>query len=156
MKRIVAKICALCLVMVSMQAAPAGMVLVPAGTFTPLFRAETDPKVVPVPAFYLDVLPVTNADFLEFVKANPRWQRSQVKRLFADPDYLKAWAGDVEPGAGAITNAPVTYVSWFAAKAYTQWKGKRLPTTAEWEYAAAASPTSAKGSEDVEFTRSIR
>jgi sulfatase modifying factor 1 len=156
MERIAVTICALCLVIVSLQAAPAGMVLVPAGNFTPLFRAETEAKVVPVPAFYLDVFPVTNADFLEFVNANPKWQRSQVKRLFADPDYLKAWASDLEPGPGSITNAPVTYVSWFAAKAYAQWKGKRLPTTAEWEYVAAASPTSAKGSEDKEFARSIR
>lgn len=156
MKRIAAQICALCLMLVSMQAAPAGTVLIPAGNFTPLFRAETDPKVVPVAAFYLDIFPVTNVDFLEFVKANPKWQRSQVKRLFADPDYLKAWANDLEPGAGAITNAPVTYVSWFAAKAYAQWKGKRLPTTAEWEYVAAASPTSASGAQDKDFTRSIR
>jgi sulfatase modifying factor 1 len=156
MKRIVAQICALCLMVVGLQAAPAGMILVPAGAYTPLFRGENDSKTVPVAAFYLDVYPVTNADFLEFVKANPKWQRSRAKRLFAEVDYLKAWESDLELGPRAITNAPVTYVSWFAAKAYAQWKGKRLPTTAEWEYAAAASPTQPNGSQDKEFTRAVR
>src|SRR5688572_3722474 len=74
---------------------PAGMTFIPAGNFIPLFRAETDPKSIPVTAFYLDVLPVTNGDFLAFVTANPKWRRSQVKRLFADGDYLQRWAGDL-------------------------------------------------------------
>lgn len=49
-----------------------GMALVPAGRYTPLFRAEGDPKDIPVDAFLLDVLPVTNADFLEFVRTTRR------------------------------------------------------------------------------------
>ena len=40
-----------------------GMVLVPAGRYTPLFRAENDAKDVPVKAFYLDVVPVTQRGF---------------------------------------------------------------------------------------------
>ena len=47
---------------------PAGMVLVPAGRYTPLFRGEKDPKDMAVRAFFLDALPVTNGDFLEFVR----------------------------------------------------------------------------------------
>ena len=135
---------------------PAGMALVPAGRHTPLFRAEKDPKDIPVPAFFIDVLPVTNADYLEFVRAQLRWERSKVKRLFADVEYLQRWAGDLEPGANAPLNAPVTHVSWFAAKAYCAWKGKRLPTTAEWEYVAAASPGRADGANDTEFIREVR
>src|SRR5436190_12716466 len=135
---------------------PPGMALVPAGAFTPLFRGEKEPKAVAVPAFFLDVFPVTNGDFLEFVRANPKWRRSQVKRLFADEDYLKCWAGDLELGTNASAHAPVTHVSWFAAKAFASWKNKRLPTTAEWEYAAAASPTRPDGDNDPEFTRRVR
>src|ERR1019366_2752655 len=76
--------------------APAGMVSITGGVFKPMFRSPTDFKEVSVRPFYLDILPVTNGDFLEFVRANSRWQRSHVKRLFADESYLKNWAGDVE------------------------------------------------------------
>jgi formylglycine-generating enzyme len=133
-----------------------GMATVPAGRYVPLFRSEKEPKEVTVKAFLLDVFPVSNSDFLAFVQANPRWRRSQATRLFADEDYLKAWAGDLDIGTNIVTDAPVTYVSWFAAKAFATWKGKRLPTTAEWEYAAAASPTRADGENDPEFMRQVR
>jgi formylglycine-generating enzyme required for sulfatase activity len=135
---------------------PEGMTRVPAGHYVPLFRAEKDPKEIAVQAFLLDVLPVTNGDYLEFVRANPKWRRSQVKRLFADGEYLKRWNNDLEPGTNAPLNAPVTHVSWFAAKAFCSWKDKRLPTTEEWEYAAAASPTRVDGEKDTNFVQQIR
>ncbi len=137
-------------------AAPVDMVTVPAGLHRPLFTTAEEPKLVPVAAFLMDRLPVTNSDFLEFVRANPRWQRSQVKRLFADEHYLKHWAGDLELGAQARTNQPVVWVSWFAAKAYAGWRDRRLPTVAEWEYAAAASPTQLDGRNDPLFQRALR
>jgi formylglycine-generating enzyme required for sulfatase activity len=149
---------ALCLggALVSVRAqCPPGMVCVSNGVFHPLFRSLTDAKEVPVNSFLLDVEPVTNEKFLEFVRANPRWQRSQVKRIFADESYLKNWVADLEPGTNAPSDAPVTFVSWFAAKAYAQWQGKRLPTVAEWEVAAAASPTLADGAKDAAFQQDI-
>jgi formylglycine-generating enzyme required for sulfatase activity len=136
-------------------AVPPGMSLIPAGPYRPLFRAENDPKEIPVKAFFLDVSPVTNSDFLEFVRNNPRWRRSEVKRIFADENYLKAWASDLDSGTNALTNAPVTWVSWFAAKAYAAWRGKRLPTVVEWEHAASASRTQPDGRKDGEFQKQI-
>lgn len=134
---------------------PVGMVQIPAGVYRPLVRGATDVKDVPVQAFYLDVLPVSNSNFLEFVRANPAWQRSHLKRIFADDSYLKNWQGDLEPGTHAPLNAPVVYVSWFAARAYAHWLGKRLPTVAEWEHAAAASATRPDGENDPAFESGV-
>jgi formylglycine-generating enzyme required for sulfatase activity len=114
-----------------------GMVLIPAGTYLPLIRDQSDPERVPVAPFWLDEHPITNGEFLAFVRANPRWRRSGVSPLFADGQYLADWTGDLELGPRCPVDAPVVRVSWFAARAYAKWAGKRLPTTAEWERAAA-------------------
>ena len=145
---------ALSAITVASAQAPPGMVLVPAGVFRPPFRVAAQPAETPVAAFLLDVLPVTNEDFLRFVRATPEWQRSRVDRRFADATYLKHWAGDLDLG-DALTNAPVTHVSWFAARAYAQRLGKRMPKTREWELAAAASTTQPDATREPEFQQRI-
>ena len=140
---------------VAQNQVPAGMVLIPAGVFRPVLSASTDPNAVPVKAFLLDAMPVTVGDYLEFVQANPSWQRSHVKRIFADEFYLSNWAENLSPGTNLPLNSPVTHVSWFAAKAFAQWKGKRLPSLAEWECAAAASPDRPDGEHDAAFRQLV-
>jgi formylglycine-generating enzyme required for sulfatase activity len=139
-------------------AIPAGMAAIPAGRFIPLYAVrdpDKSPRPEAVPGFLLDATPVTNAEYLAFVRAHPRWQRSQVPRLFAEGGYLEHWAGDLELGGGAPPGSPVTRVSWFAAKAYCAEQGRRLPSTAQWEYAAAAGATVPDATEDPAFLRMI-
>lgn len=128
--------------------AAAALVAVPAGTYAPLLRQRDEPAEIFVPPFLLETRPVTNAEFLAFVAAHPRWRRSRVGPLFADRGYLAHWAGDLELGPGAPADAPVVRVSWFAARAFATARGRRLPTTAEWERAAAAGFTGPDGAKE--------
>ena len=76
-------------------------------------------------------------------------------RLFADGNYLSNWAGDLEPGPLAPADAPVVDVSWFAAEAYAEAAGKRLPSTDEWEYAFSAGYTTRDAGADKAFQHDL-
>jgi len=128
------------------EQAPAGMVRIKGGVYQPFLRTAGQSRVQVKP-FLLDRHAVTNAEYLAFVQANPSWARSKVSRLFADHHYLSQWASDFRVGDKRLLHSPVTNVSWFAAKAYCQWKGKRLPTLEEWEFAAASPPVGETGTE---------
>jgi formylglycine-generating enzyme required for sulfatase activity len=111
----------------------------PGGSFKSALRYE-DAKggAVRIAPFALMRMPVTNAQYLAFVQANPEWRRDRVAGVFAEARYLSHWAGPTTLGPNARPDQPVTWVSWFAADAYCQSIGARLPTWNEWEYAAAA------------------
>ncbi|TGV02392.1 formylglycine-generating enzyme family protein [Flavivirga rizhaonensis] len=113
------------------------MVLIKGDTYIPLYGRDS--LKVTISDFEMDVYPVTNSQFLDFVEKYPKWQRSKVKRLFADENYLMEWKSDTKLSETQSLNAPITSVSWFAAKDYCECLGKRLPTVDEWEYVAMAN-----------------
>lgn len=116
------------------------MVTIKGGEYQPFYGEDS--SLVAVHDFLLDERPVTNREFLDFVKKNPKWKRSNVKAIFADETYLQDWQDDETLPKKANPDAAVTYVSWFAAKAFAKSAGKRLPTLDEWEYVAMADEES--------------
>ena len=77
------------------KSTPDGMVLIPAGTFQMGSKDGSDDEkpvhAVSVNAFYMEVNEVTNAQFKEFIDANPEWSNARITSEYHDGDYLKLW-----------------------------------------------------------------
>jgi formylglycine-generating enzyme required for sulfatase activity len=85
------------------------------------------PRTVKVASFYIDKYPITNKRFKEFLDASKYYP-------IDDCNFLKHWENSTYPSE--LENHPVVWVSPTDAKAYAQWRGCRLPSDIEWQYAA--------------------
>lgn len=99
-----------------------------------LLQGETPQHQVKLSAFFVDKYEVTNAQFAAFLRKHSEWMADRIPAAFNNGNYLKDWNGDQFPADKG--NHPVVNVSWYAAVAYCQSLGRRLPSEAEWEYAA--------------------
>ena len=129
--------------------APAGMVLIPGGTFKmgtdDGFPHEGPVHEVTLAPFWMDKHEVTVGEFAKFVESTGYKTEAETlgwsgvfdpaQRAWAKSDGAD-WRHPWGPKSNAKPNEPVVHVSYADAMAYAMWAGKRLPTEAEFEFAA--------------------
>ena len=135
--RIAGMLAAIAGVLTQQIAAAAEYRVLPGGVLRTIFPPDGKSAPATVERFAMRSTPVSVGEFQAFVNKRAAWRRDQVPTVFADSNYLAGWpsATTIEP---ARSRMPVTEVSWFAATAYCESEGARLPTWHEWELAAAA------------------
>jgi formylglycine-generating enzyme required for sulfatase activity len=108
------------------------LVLIPAGEFLaggPAFSVH-------LPAYYLALHPVTNAQYARFL-SDSRPSKADLERwILLDHDCFVRQEGSGYEPYGGKDDHPVVQVFWFGAGAYCQWAGLRLPSELEWEQGA--------------------
>jgi len=120
---------------------PEGMVLIPVGEFKmgsdSGSSSEKPVHTVYLDAFFMDVYEVTNAQFAEFLNDRGNQSEGGANWFFAGQAWVHIQQSDGQWQAQSnYSDHPVVGVTWYGATAFCAWRGKRLPTEAEWEKAA--------------------
>jgi gamma-glutamyl hercynylcysteine S-oxide synthase len=133
---------------------PGGEVVIGTNDWSEAYDNERPEHSVEIPAFWIDAAPVTNGDYLEFMKAGgytdqsfwseAGWSWLREAGVEAPKYWEREGDGWLESNfdrrESVPLDHPVCHVSYHEAEAFARWAGKRLPTEPEWEAAASWDP----------------